>query len=127
MLDHGLFIGVHEGAGHAGVEAPGGPAEEPSGLTQGPAKLASCLLRETLYVGEACAKAARGRPGHAELLPETALKGPNAAPEGLSSRSKASAKAARCALSACNLLAEAGLKGTDAALEGARGAPKACT
>lgn len=73
LLDHRFFVGVHEGAGHAGIEAPGGAAEEPSRLAQGPTKLASCLLREALHAREACTKAARSRAGHAELLPEACL------------------------------------------------------
>jgi len=74
LLDHRLFKGIHEGlCAGARVEAPSGAAEEPSGLAQGAAELASCLLRETLHVGEACAKAPSGRTGHAELLPEACL------------------------------------------------------
>ena len=68
-----------------GSKPPVVPRRSPGGLAEGSAKLTSCLLGPALNVGQAFAKAPRRRAGHAELLPQACLKGPDAAPEGLGS------------------------------------------
>jgi len=94
LLNHALLKRVVELAGHERVEGPSCAADQARGLAQGPAELASCLLSPALHVGQALAKAAGGCAGHAELLPDAALKGADTAPEGLGSSSNALAKLA---------------------------------